>query len=134
MHYGDLSDSGSLINLIRELEPDEIYHLGARATSKVSVEVPKYPADGHLDGCNPDAGGHTGFGRGDATSTMRHPRRCMLGFAAAERVDSVPPAQPLRRFQGGAYWSTVNYRDAYDLFACNGILFNDESIRRRRRS
>jgi GDPmannose 4,6-dehydratase len=130
MHYGDLSDSGSLINLIRELEPDEIYHLGAQSHVKVSFEVPEYTADA------------TGMGAirmleairasGVQTRFYQASSSEMYGSAPPPQSELTPfhPRSPYGVSKVFAYWSTVNYREAYDLFACNGILFNHESIRR----
>ena len=130
MHYGDLSDSGSLINLIRELEPDEIYHLGAQSHVKVSFDVPEYTADA------------TGMGAirmleairasGVQTRFYQASSSEMYGSAPPPQSESTPfhPRSPYGVAKVFGYWSTVNYREAYDLFACNGILFNHESIRR----
>ncbi|MGH2747224.1 MAG: GDP-mannose 4,6-dehydratase, partial [Actinomycetota bacterium] len=130
MHYGDLSDSGSLVNLIRELEPDEIYHLGAQTHVKVSFEIPEYTADA------------------TAMGTIR-----MLEAIRASGVDSrfyqagssemfgaAPPPQneetlfhprsPYGVAKVFAHWATVNYRESYQMFAANGILMNHESPRR----
>ena len=130
MHYGDLSDSGSLVNLIRELEPDEIYHLGAQSHVKVSFEVPEYTADA------------TGMGTirmleairasGVQTRFYQASSSEMFGSAPPPQNEPTPfhPRSPYGVSKVFAYWSTVNYREAYGLFACNGILFNHESIRR----
>src|SRR5918994_3677241 len=130
MHYGDLSDSGSLINLIRELEPDEIYHLGAQSHVKVSFEVPEYTADS------------TGMGtirmleaiRASGVSTRFYQASSseMYGAAAPPQNEETPfhPRSPYGVSKVFAFWSAVNYREAYGTFASNGILFNHESIRR----
>jgi len=130
MHYGDLSDSGSLINLIRELEPDEIYHLGAQSHVKVSFDVPEYTADATGMGAIRmleairASGVHTRFYQASSSE--------MYGSAPPPQSESTPfhPRSPYGVSKVFGYWSTVNYREAYDLFACNGILFNHESIRR----
>ena len=130
MHYGDLSDSGSLINLIRELEPDEIYHLGAQSHVKVSFEVPEYTADS------------TGMGtirmleaiRASGVNTRFYQASSseMYGAAPAPQNEETPfhPRSPYGVSKVFAFWSAVNYREAYGTFASNGILFNHESIRR----
>jgi GDPmannose 4,6-dehydratase len=130
MHYGDLSDSGSLINLIRELEPDEIYHLGAQSHVKVSFDVPEYTADS------------TGMGtirmleaiRASGVSTRFYQASSseMYGAAAPPQNEETPfhPRSPYGVSKVFAFWSAVNYREAYGTFASNGILFNHESIRR----
>jgi len=130
LHYGDLSDSGSLINLIRTLEPDEIYHLGAQSHVKVSFEIPEYTADA------------TAMGAIRILEAIRASgvRTRFYEAASSEMFGSAPPPQSERtpfhpRSPYGvakvfAYWSTVNYREAYGMFASNGILFNHESVRR----
>ena len=130
MHYGDLSDSGSLINLIRDLEPDEIYHLGAQSHVKVSSEVPEYTADA------------TGMGTirmleairasGVQTRFYQASSSEMFGSAPPPQSELTPfhPRSPYGVAKVFAYWATVNYREAHGVFACNGILFNHESIRR----
>ena len=130
MHYGDLSDSGSLINLIRELEPDEIYHLGAQSHVKVSFEIPEYTADS------------TGMGTIRMLEAIRASGVSTRFYQASssEMYGSAPPPQneetrfhprsPYGVSKVFAFWSAVNYREAYGTFASNGILFNHESIRR----
>ena len=130
MHYGDLSDSGSLINLIRELEPDEIYHLGAQSHVKVSFEVPEYTADS------------TGMGtirmleaiRASGVSTRFYQASSSEMYGAAPPPQNEEtrfhPRSPYGVSKVFAFWSAVNYREAYGIFASNGILFNHESIRR----
>jgi GDPmannose 4,6-dehydratase len=130
MHYGDLSDSGSLINLIRDLEPDEIYHLGAQSHVKVSFDVPEYTADATAMGtirmleAIRASGVRTRFYQASSSE--------MYGSAPPPQSELTPfhPRSPYGVSKVFAYWSTVNYREAYGLFACNGILFNHESIRR----
>ena len=130
MHYGDLSDSGSLVNLIRNLEPDEIYHLGAQSHVKVSFEIPEYTADA------------TGMGTmrmleairasGIDTRFYQAGSSEMYGAAPAPQSESTPfhPRSPYAVSKVFAHWATVNYRESYGLFATNGILFNHESPRR----
>jgi GDPmannose 4,6-dehydratase len=130
MHYGDLSDSGSLINLIRQLEPHEIYHLGAQSHVKVSFEVPEYTADS------------TGMGtirmleaiRASGVSTRFYQASSSEMYGAAPPPQNEEtrfhPRSPYGVSKVFAFWSAVNYREAYGIFASNGILFNHESIRR----
>jgi GDPmannose 4,6-dehydratase len=130
MHYGDLSDSGSLVNLIRNLEPDEIYHLGAQSHVKVSFEIPEYTSD------------TTGMGTvrmleairasGVETRFYQAGSSEMFGAAPPPQDESTPfyPRSPYGVAKVFAHWMTVNYREAHGLFACNGILFNHESERR----
>jgi GDPmannose 4,6-dehydratase len=130
MHYGDLSDSGSMINLIRQLEPDEIYHLGAQSHVKVSFEVPEYTADS------------TGMGTIRMLEAIRASgvNTRFYQASSSEMYGAAPPPQneetrfhprsPYGVSKVFAFWSAVNYREAYGTFASNGILFNHESIRR----
>ena len=130
MHYGDLSDSGSLVNLIRNLEPAEIYHLGAQSHVKVSFEIPEYTADA------------TGMGtirmleavRASGVDTRFYQASSseMFGAAPPPQNEQTPfhPRSPYGVAKVFAYWATVNYREAYGMFAANGILFNHESARR----
>jgi GDPmannose 4,6-dehydratase len=130
MHYGDLSDSGSLVNLIRSLEPDEIYNLGAQSHVKVSFEVPEYTADA------------TGMGTIRILEALRASGSNARFYQASssEMFGSSPPPQneatpfhprsPYAVAKMFAYWTTVNYREAYGMFASNGILHNHESPRR----
>jgi GDPmannose 4,6-dehydratase len=130
MHYGDLSDSGSLVNLIRNLEPDEIYHLGAQSHVKVSFEIPEYTADA------------TGMGtirmleaiRASGVDTRFYQAGSseMFGLAPSPQNEATPfhPRSPYAVSKIFAHWATVNYREAYGAFAANGILFNHESARR----
>ncbi|HEX2294357.1 MAG TPA: GDP-mannose 4,6-dehydratase [Actinomycetota bacterium] len=130
MHYADLSDSGSLVNLIRELEPDEIYHLGAQSHVKVSFEIPEYTAD------------TTGMGtvrileaiRASGVDTRFYQASSseMFGSAPPPQSESTPfhPRSPYGVAKVFSYWMAVNYREAHGLHASNGILFNHESPRR----
>jgi GDPmannose 4,6-dehydratase len=130
LHYSDLSDAGSLINLIRDLHPDEIYHLGAQSHVKVSFELPEYTAD------------VTGLGAMRILEAVRAsgvPAR-FYQASSSEMFGAAPPPQneqtrfhprsPYAVSKVFAYWATVNYREAYDVYATNGILFNHESPRR----
>jgi GDPmannose 4,6-dehydratase len=130
MHHGDLGDSGSLINLIRELEPDEIYHLGAQSHVKVSFETPEYTAN------------TTGLGTirileairaaGIRTRFYQASSSEMFGAAPPPQNELTPfhPRSPYGVAKLFGYWATINFREAYHLFAVNGILFNHESPRR----
>jgi GDPmannose 4,6-dehydratase len=130
MHYGDLSDSGSLVNLIRTLEPDEIYHLGAQSHVKVSFEIPEYTADATAMGtirmleAIRASGIDTRFYQAGSSE--------MFGSAPAPQNESTPfhPRSPYAISKVFAHWATANYREAYGLFGANGILHNHESPRR----
>ena len=133
LHYGDLTDSTNLIRIIQQVQPDEIYNLGAQSHVAVSFEAPEYTANS------------------DALGTLRILEAVrMLGLTAKTRIyqastselyglvqevpqkESTPfyPRSPYGVAKLYAYWITVNYREAYGMYACNGILFNHESPRR----
>lgn len=130
LHYGDLSCGEQLNNLIYNLEPDEIYHLGAQSHVKVSFENPEFTGD------------ITGLGTARILEAIRRSRiktrfyqassSEMFGNAPAPQSESTifQPRSPYAIAKVYAYWMTVNYREAYRLFASNGILFNHESPRR----
>src|SRR3954463_15660188 len=129
-HYGDLSDATALVKLLYELQPDEIYHLGAQSHVRVSFDIPEYTFD------------VTGAGtirlleavREAGVSTRFYQASSSEMFGAARPPQKEDPAFHPRSPYGvakvAAYWATVNYREAYDMFAVNGILFNHESPRR----
>jgi GDPmannose 4,6-dehydratase len=129
-YYADLSDSGSLINIIRNLEPDEIYHLGAQSHVKVSFEIPEYTADATSMGTMRileairASGVTTRFYQASSSE--------MFGSAPPPQNERTPfhPRSPYAVSKVFAHHMAVNYREAYDLFACSGILFNHESPRR----
>ncbi|AGA86364.1 GDP-mannose 4,6-dehydratase [Stutzerimonas stutzeri] len=133
LHYGDLSDSSNLTRIIQEVQPDEVYNLGAQSHVAVSFESPEYTADV------------------DAMGTLRLLEAIrLLGLEKKTRfyqastselyglVQEIPqkettpfyPRSPYAVAKLYAYWITVNYREAYGMYACNGILFNHESPRR----
>ncbi|ELV8719416.1 GDP-mannose 4,6-dehydratase [Vibrio vulnificus] len=133
LHYGDLTDTSNLTRILREVEPDEVYNLGAQSHVAVSFECPEYTADV------------------DAIGTLRLLEAIrFLGFEKKTRfyqastselygeVQEIPqrettpfhPRSPYAVAKMYAYWIVVNYRESYDMYACNGILFNHESPRR----
>ncbi|MGH2731262.1 MAG: GDP-mannose 4,6-dehydratase [Actinomycetota bacterium] len=130
MHYGDLSDSGSLVNLIRELEPDEIYHLGAQSHVRVSFDIPEYTADASGMGtvrileAVRASGVETRFYQAGSSE--------MFGSTPPPQNEDTPfhPRSPYGVAKVFAHWMTINYREAHGLFAANGILFNHEAPRR----
>jgi GDPmannose 4,6-dehydratase len=131
LHYGDLSDSVSLVKMLYELKPDEIYHLGAQSHVRVSFDIPEYTADITAVGtirileAIRETGRHPRFYQASSSE--------MYGKAAEiPQRETTPfhPRSPYGVSKVFAYWATVNYRESYDLFACNGILFNHESPRR----
>jgi GDPmannose 4,6-dehydratase len=130
LHYGDLSDSGQLTNLIYNIKPDEIYHLGAQSHVKVSFDLPEYTGDITALGTTRllesirRSGINTKFYQASSSE--------MFGDAPAPQNEDSPlrPRSPYAASKVYAYWMVKNYREGYKLFACNGILFNHESPRR----
>ena len=130
LYHGDLSDSTQLTNLIYNISPDEIYHLGAQSHVRVSFDIPEYTAD------------VTALGPTRILEALRKSEvKCKFYQASSsEMFGSAPPPQnentlfrprsPYAAAKVYAYWMTTNYREGYKLFACNGILFNHESPRR----
>src|SRR5881397_648358 len=128
--YGDLNDASSLNKIIRTIAPDEIYNLGAQSHVRVSFDVPEY------------TGEITGLGTVRLLEAIREsgvtPKFYqassseMYGNAPSPQSETTPfaPRSPYAAAKLYAHWMTVNYRDAYGLYACNGILFNHESPRR----
>jgi len=133
LHYGDMTDSTNLIRLIREVEPDEIYNLAAQSHVKVSFEVPEYTAD---------ADGIGTLRILEAIRFLGMEKQCRFYQASTSelygKVLEIPqkettpfyPRSPYAVAKQYAYWIVKNYREAYDMFAVNGILFNHESERR----
>jgi len=130
LHYGDLSDATSLINLLRDIKPDEVYNLAAQSHVKVSFEIPDYTGD------------ISGLGSLRILEALRASKLESKFYQASssELYGSTPPPQsetttfhprsPYAVSKLYAFWSTVNYREAYGMHASNGILFNHESPRR----
>src|SRR5271157_2274128 len=131
LHYGDLADSVNLVKLLYQLEPDEVYNLGAQSHVRVSFDIPKYTAD------------VTGIGTIRILEAIREAgvRTRFYQASSSEmfgKVQEVPqtettpfwPRSPYGAAKLFAYWATVNYRESYGLHATNGILFNHESPRR----
>jgi len=128
--YGDLNDASSLNKIIRTVQPAEIYHLGAQSHVRVSFDVPEYT--GEITGMGTvrlleairETGVKTRFYNASSSE--------MFGNAPAPQNELTPfqPRSPYAAAKVYAHWMTVNYREGYNLFACNGILFNHESPRR----
>ena len=129
-HYGDLSDPVALTKLLYELQPDEIYHLGAQSHVRVSFDIPEYTFD--VTGAGTlrlleairESGVTTRFYQASSSE--------MFGAAPPPQSETTPfhPRSPYAVAKLAAYWAAVNYREAYGMFASNGILFNHESERR----
>jgi GDPmannose 4,6-dehydratase len=128
--YGDLNDASSLNKIIRTVQPTEIYHLGAQSHVRVSFDIPEYT--GEITGLGAvrilEAIRETGV----STRFYNASSSEMFGNAPAPQSEKTPfePRSPYAAAKVYAHWMTVNYREGYKLFACNGILFNHESPRR----
>ncbi len=131
LHYGDLADSVNLVKMVYDLEPDEIYHLGAQSHVRVSFDIPEY------------TGNVTGLGTIRLLEAIRESGVKTRFYQASSselygKVQAVPqtettpfwPRSPYAVAKLYAYWATLNYRESYGMYACNGILFNHESPRR----
>ena len=130
LHYGDLSDGARLTNLIYNISPDEIYHLGAQSHVRVSFDMPEYTGDITALGTTRllEAIRRSGL----KTKFYQASSSEMFGNTPPPQNENTPfhPRSPYAAAKVYAYWMTANYRDGYKLFACNGILFNHESPRR----
>jgi len=133
MHYGDLTDSTNLIRLIKEIEPDEIYNLGAQSHVAVSFETPEYTANCDALGTLRILEAVRILGLIKKTKIYQASTSELYGLVQETPQDENTPFYPRSPYGVAklyAYWITVNYREAYQMFACNGILFNHESPRR----
>jgi GDPmannose 4,6-dehydratase len=130
LHYGDLTDANSLRHIVQESKPDEVYNLGAQSHVRTSFDIPVYTA------------GATGLGALNMLEAVKDYGNAKFYQASSSELfgkvvetpqkETTPfyPRSPYGVAKQFAYWSTVNYREAYNMFACNGILFNHESPRR----
>ena len=130
LHYGDLTDTGNIEKLIKQIKPDEIYHLGAQSHVKVSFDMPEYTAN------------TTGLGTLRVLEAIKNSDRPIKFYQASSSEmfgDSPPPQNEKTKFSPRspyacakvfAYYTTRFYRQAYGIYACNGVLFNHESSRR----
>jgi GDPmannose 4,6-dehydratase len=130
LHYGDLSDSGQISNVVYNIKPEEVYHLGSQSHVRVSFDIPEYTG-------NVTALGTTRIleaikRSGNKLKFYQASSSEMFGNAPAPQSEKTAfmPRSPYAIAKVYAYWMTVNYREAYGLFTCNGILFNHESPRR----
>ncbi|MDI4650327.1 GDP-mannose 4,6-dehydratase [Cohnella hashimotonis] len=133
LHYGDMTDSTNLIRLIREIKPDEIYNLAAMSHVKVSFEVPEYTADADGIGTLRLLEAVRFLGYEQKTKIYQASTSELYGkVVEVPQTENTPfyPRSPYGVAKLYAYWITKNYREAYDMFAVNGILFNHESERR----
>lgn len=132
LHHGDLTDSSNLNRLIEKIEPNEIYNLGAQSHVQVSFEVPEYTAETDAIGALRilDAIKEIGIKSKFYQASTSELFGGMLGTEPQNENTPFYPRSPYAAAKLYAYWVTINYREAYDIFACNGILFNHESPRR----
>lgn len=130
LHYGDLSDSGQLTNIIYNIRPDEIYHLGAQSHVRVSFDLPEFTGD--ISGLGTTRLLEAVRRSGIKTKFYQASSSEMFGDAPPPQNEKTPfrPRSPYAIAKVYSYWMVRNYREAYKIFACNGILFNHESPRR----
>lgn len=130
LHYGDLTDSSNLLRIIQESQPDEIYNLGAMSHVQVSFEMPEYTANVDALGALRILEAVRALGLEKKTRIYQASTSELYGkVQETPQTETTPfyPRSPYAVAKMYAYWATVNYREAYDMFACNGILFNHES-------
>ena len=133
MHYGDLTDSTNLIRIIQEVQPDEIYNLAAMSHVHVSFETPEYTANADGIGTLRILEAVRLLGLINKTKVYQASTSELYGLVqAVPQSETTPfyPRSPYAVAKMYAFWITVNYREAYKMFACNGILFNHESPNR----
>jgi GDPmannose 4,6-dehydratase len=133
LHYGDLTDSTNLIRIIQQVQPDEIYNLGAQSHVAVSFETPEYTANSDALGTLRILEAVRILGLINKTRIYQASTSELYGLVQeTPQKESTPfyPRSPYGVAKLYAYWITVNYREAYGMYACNGILFNHESPRR----
>jgi GDPmannose 4,6-dehydratase len=131
LHYGDISDSTNLIKLLYNLQPDEVYHLAAQSHVRVSFDIPEYTGD--VSGLGSvrileairETGVKTKFYQASSSEMFG-----MVKEIPQKETTPFYPRSPYGCSKVYAYWITVNYRESYGIYACNGILFNHESPRR----
>lgn len=133
LHYGDLTDASNLIRIIKQVQPDEIYNLAAQSHVAVSFELPEYTADVDAIGTLRLLEAIRTLGMEKSTRFYQASSSELYGLVQeVPQNESTPfyPRSPYAVAKLYAYWITVNYREAYGIYACNGILFNHESKRR----
>lgn len=130
LHYGDLTDSTNIIRIIQQVQPDEIYNLAAMSHVKVSFDTPEYTANADGIGTLRILEAVRLLGLTDKTRIYQASTSELYGLVQAVPQSETTPFYPRSPYAVAklyAYWITVNYREAYNMFACNGILFNHES-------
>jgi len=133
LHYGDLTDTSNLTRIIQEVQPDEVYNLGAQSHVAVSFESPEYTADVDAIGALRLLEAIRFLGLQKKTRFYQASTSELYGLVQESPQKETTPFYPRSPYAVAklyAYWITVNYREAYDMYACNGVLFNHESPRR----
>ena len=133
LHYGDLTDSSNLTRIMREVQPDEVYNLGAQSHVAVSFETPEYTTEANANGALRLLEAIRFLGFEKKTRFYQASTSELYGLVQeTPQTEETPfhPRSPYAVAKMYAYWITVNYREAYGIYACNGILFNHESARR----
>ncbi|UWQ07747.1 GDP-mannose 4,6-dehydratase [Aliiroseovarius crassostreae] len=133
LHYGDLTDTSNLTRLLRDIEPDEVYNLGAQSHVAVSFEAPEYTADVDAMGTLRLLEAIRFLGMEQKTRFYQASTSELYGLVQETPQRETTPFHPRSPYAVAkmyAYWITVNYRESYGIYACNGILFNHESPRR----
>lgn len=133
VHYGDVTDSSNIIRLIKEIQPDEVYNLAAQSHVKVSFETPEYTANADSLGALRILEAIRILGLQDKTKYYQASTSELFGKVLEMPQNEKTPFYPRSPYGTAklyAHWITINYREAYNIFACNGILFNHESPRR----
>ena len=133
LHYGDLTDSTNLIRIMKQVDPDEIYNLGAQSHVAVSFETPEYTANSDAIGTLRILEAIRILEKEKKTKYYQASTSELYGLVKESPQNEETPFNPRSPYAVAklyAYWITKNYRDAYDIFGCNGILFNHESPRR----
>jgi len=133
LHYGDLTDTSNLVRILNQVQPDEVYNLGAQSHVAVSFEAPEYTADVDAIGALRLLEAIRFLGMEKKTRFYQASTSELYGLVQETPQKETTPFYPRSPYAVAklyAYWITVNYREAYGMYACNGILFNHESPRR----
>ena len=133
LHYGDLTDTSNLTRIIKEVQPDEIYNLAAQSHVAVSFETPEYTSDVDALGAMRILEAIRFLGLENKTRFYQASTSELFGLVQETPQKETTPFHPRSPYGVAkmyAYWITVNYRESYGIYACNGILFNHESMRR----
>lgn len=133
LHYGDLSDASNMTRIIKEVQPDEVYNLAAQSHVAVSFEAPEYTADVDALGTLRILEAIRFLGMEKKTRFYQASTSELFGLVQETPQKETTPFYPRSPYAVAklyAYWITINYRESYDIYACNGILFNHESMRR----